>query len=114
MRDGTGVGRSVELDKHVGTMVISPHSIQSQFDQLWGVIEQYRAAHPPHPPPEAEGPSIPPPQFNVSVITTGSRASRQLVGQVTGGHDCGAGAADRCVGTLVSDGSCVCYHSTGK
>eukprot|EP01047_Picozoa_sp_COSAG01_P068589 COSAG01_NODE_9946_length_2295_cov_1.247723_4_plen_87_part_00 len=50
-----GVGRSVELDKHVGTMVISPHSIQSQFDQLWGVIEQYRAAHPPHPPSEAEG-----------------------------------------------------------
>jgi hypothetical protein len=63
MRDGTGVGRSVELDKHVGTMVISPHSIQSQFDQLWGVIEQYRAARggaPPTPPTPGGGGPIDP------------------------------------------------------
>ena len=46
---------------------ITTPAVQSEFGKLWGFIENYRATHPPHPPP-AGGSPIPPPQFNVSVV----------------------------------------------
>eukprot|EP01047_Picozoa_sp_COSAG01_P033281 COSAG01_NODE_2442_length_7689_cov_89.459289_9_plen_183_part_00 len=86
-------------------------AIQSQFGQLWGFIEQYRETHPPPPPPPGAGNPIAPPHFNASVITYWFQHQPKglLLKQLTGTDDCGAGAADRCVGTLVSGSSCVCY-----
>lgn len=88
-------------------------AVESAFGKLWGFIENYRATHPP-PPPNPASP-VHQPQFNVSVITYWfeSQPKGLLLEQLTGGHDCGgdgAAVADRCVGTLASDGSCVCYE----
>ena len=84
-------------------------AIQTEFDELWVFIENYRATHPP--PPPVPGDPIPPPQFNATVITYWfeQQPKELLVQQLTGAHDCGRQAADNCVGTLAFDGSCVCY-----
>ena len=88
---------------------LTTSAVQIEFDKLWEFIENYRATHPPHAP--TPGSPIPPPQFNVSVITYWfeNQPKGLLIQQLTGTHDCGAQAADTCVGTLASDGSCVCY-----
>ena len=89
-------------------------AIQSQFGQLWGFIEKYREMHPPAPPPA--GVPIPPPPFNVSVITYwyANQPKGLLLEQLTGAHACGVEATDWCVGTLVATGRCVCYEASGN
>ena len=90
-------------------------AVRSHFGELWGFVENYRSSHPP--PPPTPGDPVPPPEFNATVFTYWfeKQPPGLLVKQLKGADKlaCGGGAGveDRCVGTLASDGRCVCYST---